>query len=85
LEIVPAGKARDAGLDKSMILGYGQDDRICAFTSANAIFDISGKMVKTIMVSGDKLNINVADLNSGVYLINLYNEKGVQTGKFVKK
>jgi hypothetical protein len=50
-----------------------------------AIFDISGKMVKTIMVSGDKLNINVADLNSGIYLINFYNEKGVQTGKFVKK
>ena len=33
LEIVPAGKARDCGLDRSMILAYGQDDRICAFTS----------------------------------------------------
>ena len=33
LEAVPAGPARDFGLDRSMILGYGQDDRICAFTS----------------------------------------------------
>lgn len=40
LEIVPAGKARDAGLDESMIMGYGQDDRVCAYTSAAAIFDM---------------------------------------------
>ena len=33
LEIVPAGKAREAGLDRSMIMAYGQDDRVCAFTS----------------------------------------------------
>ncbi len=33
LEIVPAGPARDLGLDRSMILGYGQDDRVCAYTS----------------------------------------------------
>lgn len=33
LEIVPAGKARDCGLDRSMVIGYGQDDRVCAFTS----------------------------------------------------
>ena len=33
IEVVPAGKARDAGFDRSMILGYGQDDRVCAFTS----------------------------------------------------
>ena len=40
LEIVPAGKARDLGLDRSMILGYGHDDRICAYTSLKAILDI---------------------------------------------
>ncbi len=39
LEIVPAGKARDLGLDRSMILGYGQDDRSCAFTSLEALLD----------------------------------------------
>ena len=37
LEIVPAGKARDCGLDRSMILAYGQDDRACAFTSLFAM------------------------------------------------
>ena len=40
LEIVPAGKARDLGLDRSMILAYGQDDRICAFTSLMAMLDM---------------------------------------------
>lgn len=40
LEIVPAGKARDCGLDNSMILSYGQDDRVCAFSSLFAMFDV---------------------------------------------
>lgn len=40
LEVVPAGKAREAGLDRSMILGYGQDDRVCAFTSLKAMVDV---------------------------------------------
>lgn len=38
LEIVPAGKARDCGIDRSMVMAYGQDDRVCAFTSLMAIF-----------------------------------------------
>ena len=40
LEIVPAGKAREAGFDRSMILAYGQDDRVCAFTSLRAMLDL---------------------------------------------
>ena len=40
LEVVPAGKAREAGLDRSMVLGYGQDDRVCAFTSLAAMLEI---------------------------------------------
>lgn len=39
LEIVPAGKARDYGLDRSMIMGYGHDDRVCAYTSLRALLD----------------------------------------------
>ena len=39
LEIVPAGKARDAGIDGSMVMAYGQDDRICAYTSLTAILE----------------------------------------------
>ena len=39
IEVVPAGKARDMGLDRSFVLGYGQDDRISAYTSLKALFD----------------------------------------------
>ncbi|MCS7181465.1 MAG: aminopeptidase, partial [bacterium] len=39
LELVPAGKVKDAGIDKSMILGYGQDDRVCSYTSFTALLD----------------------------------------------
>lgn len=39
IEVVPAGKARDCGLDRSMVMGYGQDDRICAYTSLIAILE----------------------------------------------
>ncbi|MBR3761612.1 MAG: aminopeptidase [Lachnospiraceae bacterium] len=40
LEVVPAGKAREAGLDRSMVLAYGQDDRVCAYTSMMAMLDV---------------------------------------------
>ncbi|MDO5132268.1 MAG: aminopeptidase [Eubacteriales bacterium] len=40
LEIVPAGKARDAGLDRSMVLAYGQDDRVCAYPSFRAQMEV---------------------------------------------
>ena len=40
LQIVPAGEAREAGLDRSMVLGYGQDDRVCAFSSLEAILEV---------------------------------------------
>jgi len=54
LEIVPAGKTRDAGLDKSLVLGYGQDDRICAYTSAEAIFDVKQPEKTAIVYLADK-------------------------------
>ncbi len=47
LEIVPAGKTREVGFDRSMILGYGQDDRVCAFTSMRAMLDV-GATEKTL-------------------------------------
>lgn len=40
IEVVPSGKARDYGLDRSMVMGYGHDDRVCAYTSLKAILDI---------------------------------------------
>ena len=39
LEIVPAGKARDCGIDRSMVMAYGQDDRVCSYTSLVALLD----------------------------------------------
>lgn len=40
LEVVPAGNARWCGLDKTLIAGYGQDDRVCAYASLQALFDM---------------------------------------------
>ena len=47
IEVVPAGKARDMGLDRSMIMGYGHDDRVCAYAQLEAMFDIEGIPEKT--------------------------------------
>ena len=49
IQIVPAGKARDVGLDASMIGAYGQDDRVCAYTSMEAFYEVE-KPKKTAMV-----------------------------------
>lgn len=40
IEVVPAGKARDLGLDRSMVLAYGHDDRVCAFAALDALLSI---------------------------------------------
>lgn len=57
LEIVPAGKARDCGLDRSMILGYGQDDRVCAFTSLFAMLEVENPIRTTCCILVDKEEI----------------------------
>lgn len=46
IEVVPAGPARDYGLDRSMVAGYGHDDRVCAYTSLRALLDVEPKEVK---------------------------------------
>lgn len=51
LELVPAAFARDAGMDSSMVVGYGQDDRICAYCGLQALLDaMSGNFSKTMVV-----------------------------------
>lgn len=50
IEVVPSGPARDVGLDRSMIGGYGHDDRICAFTSLKACMDLEDVPEKTSLV-----------------------------------
>ena len=48
IEVVPAGKARDLGLDRSMIMGYGHDDRVCAFAEMEAFFGIDAIPERTL-------------------------------------
>ena len=54
LELVPAGKARDLGLDKSMVMGYGQDDRICAYTSLMALLEVESVDKTSVILLVDK-------------------------------
>lgn len=56
-ELVPAGKARECGLDKSLILAYGQDDRVCAFTSLMAMLDVEAPERTTCCIMIDKEEI----------------------------
>ena len=57
LEIVPAGKARDCGIDRSMIIGYGQDDRVCAYTSLVAMLEVKNPKRTTCCLLVDKEEI----------------------------
>lgn len=57
LEVVPAGKARDYGLDRSMVMAYGHDDRICAYTSFEAILEMSNPNRTSCCILVDKEEI----------------------------
>lgn len=57
IEVVPAGKARYAGIDKSMIMAYGQDDRVCAYTSLMAMLDMEEVTKTTCCLLTDKEEI----------------------------
>lgn len=57
LEVVPAGKARDYGLDRSMVMGYGQDDRVCAYTSLEALLDTEKSERTSVCLLVDKEEI----------------------------
>jgi len=57
LEIVPAGKARSVGLDASMIAGHGHDDRICAYTTLEAILEVKNPNVTAVALFADKEEI----------------------------
>lgn len=57
LEVVPAGKARDYGFDRSMIMGYGHDDRICAYTSFDAMMEITNPTCTCVTLLVDKEEI----------------------------
>ena len=54
LEVVPAGRAGDYGLDRSMVYGYGQDDRVCAYTSMLALFGVESTDRTAVCILVDK-------------------------------
>lgn len=54
IEVVPALKARDIGLDRSMIGGYGQDDRVCAYSALKAVLDIKNPKKTAVCLLVDK-------------------------------
>ena len=57
IEAVPAGKAREAGIDRSMIIGYGHDDRCCAYPSVMAMMDVSDPETTSCVLFVDKEEI----------------------------
>lgn len=57
LEVVPAGPARDYGIDRSMIMGYGHDDRVCAYTSLIAMLDVKNVDKTSVCLLVDKEEI----------------------------
>ncbi len=57
LEIVPAFKARSLGFDKSMVAGYGQDDKVCAYTSLRALLNIDAPVKTAVCIFADKEEI----------------------------
>lgn len=57
IEVVPAGEARDYGFDRSMIMGYGHDDRVCAYPSFEAILAMKKPEVTSVCLLVDKEEI----------------------------
>ena len=57
LELVPAGRSRDLGFDRSMIIGYGHDDRVCAYTSLMALLETENTDRTSVCILTDKEEI----------------------------
>ena len=57
IEVVPAGKARDLGLDRSMVLGYGHDDRVCSYAAVKAILETEQPEFTSVALCVDKEEI----------------------------
>ncbi len=53
-EIVPAGSSRDVGIDRGMIAAYGHDDRVCAYTSLKAVFEVENNDKAAVALFADK-------------------------------
>ena len=70
IEVVPAGKARNFGLDQSMIMAYGQDDKVCAYASLRAFLDIGecDKTISCILVDKEEIgSVGATGMQSSFY------------------
>ena len=61
LEIVPAFRARSMGLDNSMVAAYGQDDKVCVYTSLTALLDLEKPKTTAVCIISDKEEIESPD------------------------
>ena len=82
LELVPAFKARSLGFDSSMVAGYGQDDRVCAYTELRAMLDINNPKRTAVCILADKEEIGSVG-NTGMeshvfdtFIAELLNKRG---------
>ena len=66
LELVPSFKAKSLGFDRSMVAGYGQDDRVCAYASLKAFVEITNPAKTTVCILADKEEIGSYG-NTGMY------------------
>ena len=84
LEIVPAGKAREAGFDRSIILAYGQDDRVCAYTSMMAMLDVdpTDRTLCCILVDKEEIGSVGATGMKGYFFENSLAELMNLTGEY---
>lgn len=82
IEVVPSGKARDYGLDRSMIAGYGHDDRVCAYTSLTAILnmDVCDYTCCTILVDKEEIGSVGATGAQSLFFENTIGEMLVKMG-----
>ena len=82
IEVVPSGKARDYGLDRSMIAGYGHDDRVCAYTSLTAILDmdVCDYTCCTILVDKEEIGSVSATVAQSLFFENTIGEMLVKMG-----
>ena len=70
IEVVPAGKARNFGLDQSMIMAYGQDDKVCAYSSLRAFLDVEecDKTISCILVDKEEIgSVGATGMHSSFY------------------
>jgi len=89
LEVVPAFRAKSLGLDESMVAGYGQDDRVCAYTSLRALLDINNPERTSICIFADKEEIGSVG-NTGMYsrsfdtfISEILNKLGINTPNLI--